>query len=285
MATCLGIYRELTNSPNRESDDKLVLDAVLEQLGLLGFEGRTILPHTLEPSDFKGVELALPMCESYPRLMRLKSLEREGACLFVNSPTAVLDCYRTRMVPVLEGVLQDHFPKSEIRSASETGSPPEFMDGRGLWIKRGDVHNTCDRDVVRILKWSEVREVLRDFRQREITHLVLQEHLDGDLIKFYGVGPGQWFTWFYHDPPQVRRHPFTLDDLAYEANRGACALGLRIFGGDAIVAPSGKIYILDLNSWPSFARVRREAAVQIAWYLQSRILSRRTNPGGTSKPS
>ena len=275
MANCLGIYRELQNSPHRETDDKLILDAVLKELEVLGFEGRAIPPEALDQENLEGVELLLPMCESYARLMRLKTLQDPTDRIFINPPQVVLNCYRTCMVPLLETALKDRFPRSEIRLVSEPGPAPDFLRGEGLWIKRGDVHNSCDRDVVRIWNWPEIHAVLQDFRQREITHFIVQKHVEGDLVKFYGVGPGQWFTWFYHDPSQVKKHPFTLDQLAGEANRGARALGLQIFGGDAIVAASGRIYLLDLNSWPSFARVRREAAVQIAWYLQSRVLSPR----------
>ena len=46
---------------------------------------------------------------------------------------------------------------------------------------------------------------------------------------------------------------------------------VEVFGGDAIITPEGKIYIIDINSWPSFARVRAEAAVQIARRLRLRL--------------
>ena len=101
--------------------------------------------------------------------------------------------------------------------------------------------------------------------------MVVQRHEDGDLIKFYGVGPGQWFTWFYHDPSTARRLPFEIEDLAQQAELAAAAVKVEVFGGDAIVTPDGKIFIIDINSWPSFARVRSEAAVQIARRLRLRL--------------
>ena len=106
---------------------------------------------------------------------------------------------------------------------------------------------------------------------REIKDLAIQRHTDGDLIKFYGVGPGQWFTWFYHDPASARRLPFELEDLAAQAELAAKTVKVEVFGGDAIITPSGEIYIIDINSWPSFARVRPEAAVQIARRLRLRL--------------
>ena len=141
----------------------------------------------------------------------------------------------------------------------------------GYWIKRGDVHNTCTFDVVYARNWKEAETIRREFESREIKDLAIQRHTDGDLIKFYGVGPGQWFTWFYHDPSTARRLPFELEDLAAQAELAAKAVKVEVFGGDAIVTPDGKIYIIDINSWPSFARVRSEAAVQIARRLRLRL--------------
>jgi hypothetical protein len=133
------------------------------------------------------------------------------------------------------------------------------------------VHNTCSSDVVFARTMAEVEDIRRDFERREISNLLIQRHIDGDLIKFYGVGPGQWFTWFYHDPASARRLPFELEDLAVQAESAAQAVGLEVFGGDAIVSPEGPIYLIDINSWPSFARVRSEAAVQIARRLRARL--------------
>jgi D-alanine-D-alanine ligase-like ATP-grasp enzyme len=66
------------------------------------------------------------------------------------------------------------------------------------------------------------------------------------------------------------------------AAAGAGALNLDIFGGDAIITPEGRIYLIDINSWPSFARVRTEAAVQIAWQLRARLRRRAETAGRES---
>ncbi|MBI4375007.1 MAG: hypothetical protein HY549_01015, partial [Elusimicrobia bacterium] len=83
-----------------------------------------------------------------------------------------------------------------------------------------------------------------------------------------------WFTWFYHDPSTARKLPFEIEDLAFQAETAARAIKLEIFGGDAIISPEGPIYIIDINSWPSFARVRAEASVQIARRLRARLRER-----------
>lgn len=66
-----------------------------------------------------------------------------------------------------------------------------------------------------------------------------------------------------------------MDALAGQAAAGARSLALEVFGGDAIIGPDRVVTLLDVNSWPSFALVRNEAAVQISWHLQRRARSLR----------
>jgi hypothetical protein len=53
--------------------------------------------------------------------------------------------------------------------------------------------------------------------------------------------------------------------------RAAAALGLDVYGGDAIVSAAGAISIIDLNAWPSFALYRPVAASRIAALLTARF--------------
>lgn len=272
MPRCLGVLRELENSPKRETDDARILRSVLAELERAGLETALMTPEQFDASDLSAWDLVLPMCESYPRLKRLESLDGRGPML-VNSPPAVLNCYRTRMVRLMRECPLSHFPPTDVRWVEDgAGRPPEqFEAPEGWWIKRGDVHNTCDRDVVHARSWASVDRVLADFHEREITHFVVQPHVPGDLIKFYGVGPGRWFTWFYHEPDAARGLPFETQDLSTIAANAASALGLEVFGGDAIVSADRRITLIDVNSWPSFAKVRGGAAPQIARHLHARL--------------
>ena len=270
MVKCLGILRELANSPNRENDDALILKAVMDNLELQRVDVTLLEPEAADAADLTQWDMVIPMCETYPRMMRLKALARSGGPLIINTAEAVLNCYRTQMIPRFEKTPELVFPESELRSVSKFFDSP-LSYGQGVWLKRGDVHNTCTHDVVFAQNEKDAKQIIADFQSREITDVVVQKHIDGDLIKFYGVGPGQWFTWFYHDPSTARRLPFELEDLAVQAETAARAVGLEIFGGDAIISPDGPIYIIDINSWPSFARVRAEAAVQIARRLRARL--------------
>jgi len=49
------------------------------------------------------------------------------------------------------------------------------------------------------------------------------------------------------------------------------ALGLEVYGGDAIVSQDGAISVIDLNAWPSFALFRPVAAGHIATLLAARF--------------
>ena len=269
----LGIYRELQNSPNRESDDALILRAVMDQLSIFKTETVLMTPEEFDRADVSGFDVIVPMCETYPRLVRLRHIEATSRAVVVNPSDSVLGCYRTRMLPSFDSTPGLRYPPSEIRRTTREANarPPEFEAESGWWLKRGDVHNTCSHDVVFARDWKDVEDVRREFESREITEMVVQKHVDGDLIKFYGVGPGQWFTWFYHDPSTARRLQFEIEDLAAQAQLAAAAVKVEVFGGDAIVSPDGSILIIDINSWPSFARVRTEAAVQISRRLRLRV--------------
>jgi len=279
---CLGVLREAQNSPNRETDDALILKSVLAELERAGVETSLIAPEDLDETDMESWDAVLPMCETYPRLKRLESASAALPSLFINPPAAVLSCYRVRMIPLLKRRLRSLFPPSEVRSVEDgPGEPPAFLPSEGWWIKRGDVHNTCDRDVVRVDDWRRAGKVLRDFGAREVTHYVVQPHVPGDLVKFYGVGPGRWFTWFYHDASRSRFLPFSRARLAAAAARAAKAVGLEVFGGDAIVSAGGALSVIDINSWPSFAKVRREAASRIAAHVLRRLA---VAPAGAEGP-
>lgn len=271
MIRFLGIYREPLHSPNRESDDAKILQAVAAEMSRRGAEARLLdVEPAFEAMGRENFDVVAPMCEAHPVLLKL--LELSATTSFINPPQAVLKCYRTSMVHLLEEIPLAHFPRTELRPVQSVLSLPSFANGHGMWIKRGDVHNTCDHDVVRVRNLDEMAKVQSDFRSRGIERMVLQEHHEGDLIKFYGVGPGKWFTWFYHDPTKARKLQFDKDRLDEQTAAAAAALGLEVFGGDAIVTPEGPIRIIDINSWPSFARVRGEAGIQIARHLMSRAV-------------
>jgi hypothetical protein len=148
------------------------------------------------------------------------------------------------------------------------------------WVKRYDFHATQPDDVMYAASDAGWRETLRRFSRRGIPFVVAQEHVAGDLVKFYGVRNSaaaiedNWFQWFYHRDKGMLGHSFDtarLRDAAFEA---AAALGLEVFGGDAIIQAIGEPMIIDLNAWPSYALYRDRAAQAIADHLAERFRRR-----------
>jgi len=267
MIRCLGVFRETSNSPNREHDDTLILKVVTEELSRLGAETYLTEPQNVARINPAEWDVVLPMCENPPVIKKINSWR--GDALVLNPMEAVLNCYRVNMTPRMAACGGIHPRTVILKTDAMMDNPPDFAEN-GAWIKRGDVHNMTDHDVVFAAKWRDARKVRDDFKNRGITHIAAQEHIAGDIIKFYGVGPGKWFAWFYHRPQDVAKYAFDLKKLAEYAGTAAQAVGVEIFGGDAIVTPEGRIYIIDINSWPSFARVREDVKTHIASHVFDR---------------
>ena len=69
----------------------------------------------------------------------------------------------------------------------------------------------------------------------------------------------------------LKNYGFDAEALKEQVQKAAQALGLEVFGGDAVVNPQGQIFLIDINAWPSFALFRSEAPRQIARHLLSKI--------------
>ena len=147
----------------------------------------------------------------------------------------------------------------------------------GVWVKRYDFHATQPSDVIYVASDAGWHEALDRFARRGIPFVVAQDHVAGDLVKFYGVRSdiasraANWFEWFYHRDKGMLGHFFEVSDLREVAFAAAGALGLEIFGGDAVIQENGKAMIIDINAWPSYARYRDHAARAIADHLAERF--------------
>jgi hypothetical protein len=149
------------------------------------------------------------------------------------------------------------------------------------WVKQATEHKTREGDVVFATDPAAVRNALDRLSGRGLPRAVVQAHVEGDLVKFYGVAGGGadrgaaplagWFRWFYPKEHPVSGHPFDAAALQDVARLAAHALELDVWGGDAIVTPDGQIFVIDVNAWPSFALFRDEAADHIGAHLETRL--------------
>ena len=271
-SSCWGIFREKAHSPGRESDDAEILRLTATQLEARGFRVELKDPDGLGAPGAARPRSIFLMCERPAVLRELRAWETAGVRQ-VNSPVAVLNTYREQMIAQFAEANVPFIPSRLVATAGEGDWGP-----LPVWVKRADVHNTQEGDVVFATSREALEGALAGLAERGIPRAVLQRHVEGDLVKFYGVGPGggqhaapPWFRWFYHKDQRVAGHAFDQTRLAQLVRRAAGALGLEVYGGDVIVTPAGQPVLLDLNAWPSFALYREEAAAAIAGYLVQRF--------------
>lgn len=270
-----GIYRETAHSPERVDDDAAIMQRTGAALAERGFAVELLKPDAADAAFAAPGANIFAMCERGEILDRLKEASRAGAVV-VNSPDAIRNTYRHRMVELFARY-RVPAPFSQI-VATDTRDPPLAAC---MWIKRYDFHATQSDDVMYVASKNGWREALDRFARREIPFVVAQQHVPGDLVKFYGVGravggapESRWFEWFYHRDKGMTGHAFQATRLREAAFAGAAALGVEVFGGDAIIQPDGAPVIIDLNAWPSFARYRDRAAQVIADLLADRFSRR-----------
>jgi hypothetical protein len=268
-----GIFRERTHSPGRESDDTEILRLTGKHLEARGYQIFLKTTDDLGVPDAGRPDFVFLMCETDEPLAHLAGWEARGV-LHVNPIAAVLNTYRDRMIARFAAAGVPFIASRLV----DTGRPAPPVD-LPVWVKRADVHNTQDGDVVRVDHRDDVDRALAALAARGIGRAVLQPHVAGDLVKFYGIGIAgpaggpPWFRWFHHADQRLAGHPVDADRLARLAGQAALALGLEVYGGDMIVTEDS-VVLLDLNAWPSFARVREAASAAIAAHLVERVEGR-----------
>jgi len=163
---------------------------------------------------------------------------------------------------------------------SAAGIPMPPCEGTGgYWLKRAAGTAESSGDV----QYAATREDMlrkRDMMMaRGIGEPVVQAHVEGDLVKFYGVAgigffrtyyPSEDGQWKFGDERRngmARHYPFSVARLHEMADRAASAAGVTVYGGDCIVDAAGRVVIIDFNDWPSFSRCRKEAAAAIASHI------------------
>ena len=227
-------------------------------------------------------DIIVNMCREQRSIFKLQQLEDQGA-LVINSGYGIENCTRERMTRILIGS-NIPYPKSLIVNTNE--SVKELLDANGFqqcWIKRGDFHAMHKEDVSYVRHTEEAQEILQEYFLRGIQRAVINIHLEGDLVKFYGVQGTPFFYWFYpfdaghskygHEAinGKAKGIPFDKAELIDMCDKASEALDVKIYGGDCIVSPEGEIRIIDFNDWPSFAPCRQEAGPHIAKCIMSAI--------------
>lgn len=292
----IGISRGTRFSPNHVGNDAAIYNKVIEELLRMGHSVRSYaedefanasldelanasldelagasLEGTFESLSDGLPDVVVTMARDKQTLARLLEWEARGVRI-INSPRGILNCVRRPMTELLLAHKVPH-PRSWIVATDE---PFPLEVTFPCWLKRGDSHAMVKQDVCYASTRDEAIRVVADMRERGIPSVVINEHLVGDLVKFYGVQGNDFFHWFYPSSHshskfgleaingQAQGLPFDPAQLKQYADEAARVLDVPVYGGDAVVMADGSIRIIDFNDWPSFAPCREEAARAIA---------------------
>lgn len=256
MSSVIAIYRDKCFSPNSVEADRAIMDATIHRLG--NHNVMAIAEHEL--GEQHRADLFLSMGRLPRTIQLLKAREQQGQALVINSASA------------LEG-----FSRRNIhRLMSDNGIPlPPDTGEHGYWVKRADLAAQTKADVVFCPDKVTVEQTIRYFALRGIADVVVSAHVEGDLIKFYGVGD----NFFWHFYPTDNGHTkfgdekrngvahhfdFNQSELRAAAVRLARLTNIDVYGGDCIVDHEGRFFIIDFNDWPSFTPCKEHAADAIS---------------------
>ncbi|MDR0895509.1 MAG: hypothetical protein LBN06_09480 [Prevotellaceae bacterium] len=269
-----GIQRHTLFSPNHVGNDAAIFTLTATCLQALGYTVHTYTEQEFLTNGLQGEPVVFTMMRGKAAVNRLKQLEQQGVKA-VNSAFGIEGCTREQMTSLLMANHIPH-PDSVICTTDRPDAVADAVPFEVCWVKRADFHAIHREDVTYVRSRHELTEIIAEYALRGIERVVINEHLVGDLVKFYGVAGTDFFYYFY--PQEVHHSKFGLEavngipvGIPFEpvqlhklCTDAAQVLQVEVYGGDCIVSPDGNIRIIDFNDWPSFAPCRREAAQAIA---------------------
>ena len=263
------IARNPIDSPNMTANDAAILECIGAELSRRGAE---VLPVGEDDDIPNDTQVVCTMSRTPSTIKRLKSAEEQGI-IVVNSTTAVGNCSRKCFMEILRS---NSIPQPQY---CIIGSINEVDDNIfPCWIKKADGWSSHSDDVSFAQTREDANEILSKLALRGIAECIQMQHCPGDIVKFYGVGN----DFFHHCYPAgtkfgkeeingaPRHYGFDANALKYIAQKAALAMGLEIYGGDAIITQQGQIYIIDMNDFPSFTAIRDIAAKEIAALIMNK---------------
>lgn len=252
----LAVYRAERFSPNSVDRDRAIMDEVRSKIGRCPAVREEELAASQREVD--AADIILTMARGREAIGVLSRAERHA--VVVNSASAIAKCSRS----AIDRLMRDN----------NIPAAPLYSSG-AWWIKRGDQAAQDKSDVRFAADGIEKKRILQEFRMRGITDIVSTAHVEGDLLKFYGVAGTDFFCTTY--PAEngfskfgdesvnggVSHYRYRLQSLRQSADTLSRLTGISVYGGDCIVRRDGTFAIIDFNDWPSFSTCRGEAAAAI----------------------
>jgi len=276
-----GIKRQTKYSPNHIGNDGTIFNMTVQHLIEMGYEVCDYTEPEFVLNEIKD-RFIFSMCRDRSTVKWLQKQEKNGSFV-INSAFGIENCTRAKMTALLMGNNIPHPDSIIIDTSDDPTEQLEKMDAGAFWLKRGDMHAIHHEDVTFARSIIEAREILKEFAFRGIPTAVINEHLFGDLVKFYGVADTDFFFYFYPFDLSYSKfglekingssnqYQFSVEDLKAACNKAADILNVKIYGGDCIINKDKSFKIIDFNDWPSFAPCRNEAAPKIAECIHKQV--------------
>ncbi|MCQ2058822.1 MAG: hypothetical protein MJY71_03215 [Bacteroidaceae bacterium] len=261
----LLVTRSTYWSRGRIEADAAIIESVQKELQNRGYETELVSENklcsnrTLFEQD-NTPQVVLSMARNKASLLALAALQYNGSTI-INPVTAVNLCKtRSRQWFVLKFINKNCLKASVFDSVEQLKNQ---WNSYPCWVK-------TDRKAF----FVENRDCCPELKGK----IVVTEHINGCVVKFYAVGI-QIVGWCYVSAANSRfgeishndsehEYAFDLEQLNALVKTVAEKTGLSVFGGDVIVSPSGTLTLIDVNDWPSFSMCRETAAVRIADMVQ-----------------
>ena len=290
----LGIFRAACYSPGMVERDEAILRAVMARLATAGHIISFIHEEELTP-DTPMPDIALHMARSSQALQVLENWQSAG-CRVINSVESVRGVERAALARwcAMQGIST---PQTWIVSTImpdirvwETTEGKREAITFPCWVKRTGECAQHPDDVCRVNDSAEYSACLTRLHARGIAEAVVMQHLEGPVVKFYGVQGTDFFYWLPADKLGYDKFAQLLDEssaMACDKEQVNVLLmslksqlslksaseypitnsALTVYGGDAIISADGTARLIDLNDWPSFSACRELAADAIAQLL------------------
>lgn len=274
----LGISRSEVFSPHLEENDAAIFRAVTERLRAWGHEVMVISEAEMLKCDYVPYDRVYTMArDGYGLVMLEKNTDVATQAKFINSIAGILTCTNKASVAsqMLEaGIPQPDFLVGERRKLLFCSVEDKNDLKPPFWLKNCDGSAVVKDDTVFCQTKEELDAAFKSLAQRNVHFWMLQEHQQGDLVKFYGVEGTSFFHWSYASEGhskfgleavngKEKGYPFDAERIKLYSDMLARKLNVPIYGGDVIIDQEGEFWFIDFNDFPSFSCCRKEAAEAI----------------------
>lgn len=263
-----GIFRAGQFSPNHVGSDAGILELVAAMLRRRGIQVNLYSEDQFIALGIANEQIVMTMCRDKRSLSRLHQLELEGRQV-INSSFGITQCIPENMARCLANIDVARPDCLIVETNENVRTLLQKLDMSQCWIKRGDSPMMHKEDLTYVRHGEEAAEILREYFIRDIFTAVVTRHTPGAKLKFYGVEGTDFFDYLF---PMNEQTPLDTQALRETCSKAAQALGLIVYGGDAIVDPvTGQFKLLTVNDWPSFSPCRDAAAKAITKLITSRV--------------